>query len=175
MVYLLSHGAGIADFAPDDSTLVFVDSPAEAAPVNTSAYGSANIGEKNVVLRRCSLAAGKNNRCEQDFAIALGRSAEATHYCSFVWAPSVKTSSPGTGTFTVGTPATKMSTAVDYSRPGERPMYMGVGGRAIPMHRYMLACMIEELKHSKQMRELLQEALASEADELSAEVAGDMV
>lgn len=171
---LLAFGAGIAVFEPDDSSLVFVDSPAKPAPASTSTYGSVNIGENNSVIRRCSLAVGKNNKCEQDFTVALGRNAEATHYGAFVWAPSKTTKSPGAATFTIGTPATNMANAVAYNRLGDRRLYVGVGDKAVPMHRYMLACIIEELKHSKQMRDLLSEALASTANELSTVVAEDM-
>lgn len=173
--YLLTYGGGVCDVEPEDTTLVFVDSPEEPAPANTSTYGSVNIGEKNKVIRKCSLAAGKENACEGDFAVALGRKAHADHYASFVWAPAKEVHSPGSSTFTVGLNAGgNLKNVVKYDRPDYKTMYVGNGQKTWPMHRYMLACIIEELKHSKQMRDLLSEALASTANELSTVVAEDM-
>lgn len=112
---LITYGGGVCDVEPDDSSLVFVDSPAKPAPANTSTYGSVNIGEKNTVIRRCSLAAGKDNRCEGDFSVALGRKAHADHYASFVWAPANEVNSPGTGTFTVGLKTTDIKKAAGWN------------------------------------------------------------
>ena len=84
------------------SDLVFIDKPLLLGPANTSTYSSINIGTLNKVLRRCSMAVGKNNISESDFAIALGRKANARHYCSFVWGPGSTTDSVTTGSFNIG-------------------------------------------------------------------------
>lgn len=100
---LSSYGAaGFSDFDYDDSSLVLIDSPTLSGPANTSTYSSLNVGTSNTVVRRCSMAVGKQNNSEADFAIAMGRRANAQGYASFVWAPASKTYSAGNYTFTIG-------------------------------------------------------------------------
>lgn len=52
-------------------------------------------------------------------------------------------------------------------------MHVGCGKKTWPMHRYLLACIIDELKHSKTFRDQLREALDSTEDQLSADVDSD--
>ena len=110
---LSNYGAyGFSDYDYDDQSLVLIDSPTLSGPANTSTYSSLNVGTVNTVVRRCSMAVGKNNRSEADFAIALGRRANAQGYATFVWAPGKNTYSVGeTGTFTIGVDAVNLATA----------------------------------------------------------------
>jgi hypothetical protein len=88
--YLSSNGIMFPDFDFDDYAVIFSDKPTLSGPANASTYSSIAVGIDNVCLRRCSVAAGKNNVSESDFAIALGRGARAKHYCSFVWSPNAR-------------------------------------------------------------------------------------
>lgn len=54
------------------------------------------------MMRRCSMAVGKNNISEADFSVALGRRANARHYCSFVWGPASTTNSVTYNSFNIG-------------------------------------------------------------------------
>lgn len=81
---------------------MFIDRPLLLGPSNASTYSSINIGTLNKVMRRCSMAAGKNNISEADFSVALGRRANARHYCSFVWGPATTTNSVTPSSFNIG-------------------------------------------------------------------------
>ena len=93
---------GFIDFDYDDASLVFIDKPLLLGPSNTSTYASINIGTLNKVMRRCSMAVGKYNISEADFSVALGRRANARHYCSFVWGTSSTTNSVTPYSFNIG-------------------------------------------------------------------------
>ena len=93
---------GFTDFDYDDASLVFIDKPLLLGPSNTSTYSSINVGTLNKVMRRCSMAVGKNNISEADFFVALGRRANARHYCSFVWGPASTTNSVTPNSFNIG-------------------------------------------------------------------------
>ena len=92
--HLVKYGARFDDFDYDDSSLVFIDMPTLSGPANTSTYSSLNVGTMNKVMRRCSMAVGKQNISESDFSIALGRRGVAKDYISFVWSPGSTTKSP---------------------------------------------------------------------------------
>lgn len=102
---------GFYDYDYDDQSLVLIDSPTLSRPANTSTYSSLNVGTVNTVVRRCSMAVGKNNRSEADFAMALGRRANAQGYATFVWAPATNTYSVGNSTFTIGLAANNLNEA----------------------------------------------------------------
>lgn len=102
---------GFSDFDYDDASLVLIDRPTLSGPATTSTYSSLNVGVSNTVVRRCSMAAGKQNVSDADFAMAFGRRANANGYASFVWAPATKTYSPGNYTFTIGVKANSLATA----------------------------------------------------------------
>ena len=93
---------GFTDFDYDDASLVLIDKPLLLGPSNTSTYSSINVGTLNKVMRRCSMAVGKNNISEADFSVALGRRANARHYCSFVWGPASTTNSVTPNSFNIG-------------------------------------------------------------------------
>ena len=93
---------GFIDFDYDDASLVFIDKPLLLGPSNASTYASINIGTLNKVMRRCSMAVGKYNISEADFSVALGRRANARHYCSFVWGTSSTTNSVTPYSFNIG-------------------------------------------------------------------------
>lgn len=95
-------GAQFGDFDYDDACVVFIDKPLLSGPTNTSQYSSLNVGTSNKVLRRDSLAVGKENVSEMDFAMAFGRRAAAQHYCTFIWAPATYISTDAPQTFNIG-------------------------------------------------------------------------
>lgn len=133
-------GIQIHDYDYDDASLVFIDKPTLSGPANTSTYSSVNIGAENKVLRRCSLAVGKQNTTESDFCIALGRQASANHYCSFVWAPAKNIKSVDTGTFTIGL----RDTIANYLNPKKSIMpniYVAdAKGNNMELHKFIWGC-----------------------------------
>ena len=70
-------GIDFTDLDYDDASLVFIDYPSMPGPSTEATYASMTVGNANTVLRRCSFAAGKENKTESDFCVALGRRAEA--------------------------------------------------------------------------------------------------
>ena len=97
-------GIDFTDLDYDDASLVFIDYPSMPGPSTEATYASMNVGNANKVLRRCSFAAGKENKTESDYCVALGRKAEAKHFASFVWAPATKIKSAKDYSFTIGLP-----------------------------------------------------------------------
>lgn len=97
-------GIDFTDLDYDDASLVFIDYPSMPGPSTEATYASMTVGNANTVLRRCSFAAGKENKTESDFCVALGRKAEAKDFCSFVWAPACTIKSPKAYSFTIGLP-----------------------------------------------------------------------
>lgn len=124
----------------DDASLVFIDYPTLLGPSNESTYSSLNVGAENTVLRRCSMAAGKENRTESDFCIALGRKAQANHYNSFVWAPNTKIKSPDNHTFTIGLKDTIDNCKLSSST--KRTLYVAdSNGKSEELHSFIWGCL----------------------------------
>ena len=134
-----------SDFDYDDASLVFIDKPLLLGPANTSTYSSINVGTLNKVLRRCSMAVGKNNISESDFAIALGRKANARHYCSFVWGPGSTTDSVTTGSFNIGIGQTldaAHSNASDSSSNRPDIYVVGTNNEYEHIYKYAVECLL---------------------------------
>lgn len=147
--HLNTQGITFNDFDYDDASLVFIDQPTLSGPANTSTYSSMGIGAENTILRRCSLVAGKNNKSESDFCVALGRKAEANHYCSFVWGPNSSGSikSPKNRSFTIGVYGTLDST---YKNDTNKTFYIAdYTGKSEPIHTYVNNCLINENNHTE--------------------------
>ena len=132
-----------SDFDYDDASLVLIDKPLLLGPANTSTYSSINVGTLNKVLRRCSMAVGKNNISEADFAIALGRKANARHYCSFVWGPGSTTDSVTTGSFNIGIGQSLNSAHVNASTTDGSDIYIvGTGDQHEHIYKYVIECLL---------------------------------
>lgn len=172
---MLTRGAAFCDFAADDYSLAFPDKPTLPGPDTKAVYGAAAVGEKNVVKRRCTLAAGKDNTCEQDFAIAMGRKAHADHYNSFIWANNKNTHSAGSSTFTVGMMGSGLRNMVNYmNEKFVDPMWVSdANDKKFLFHRWMLMWIIEQIKHCKKLREEFKAALNSTENQMKDVVAAD--
>ena len=142
--YLTGYGIVFPDFDFDDYAVIFADKPTLSGPANTSTYSSINVGTENKCLRRCSMTVGKQNTAEADFAIALGRRAQANHYCSFVWGPAVEyVKSPKDYTFTVGQ-RDRLSNLIK-SSSGSRTLYVANKfGESAELHKFVLSCIAED-------------------------------
>ena len=134
---------GFTDFDYDDASLVFIDKPLLLGPSNTSTYSSINIGTLNKVMRRCSMAVGKQNVAESDFSIALGRRAKALHYCSFVWSPAKNISSVTANSFNIGMPGPLSDIHKNASKNDGADIYV-IGSDNTPEHiyKYVVECLL---------------------------------
>lgn len=143
------------EFDNDDVSLMFVDQPGIPAPANTTTYGSLAIGAKNTVLRRCSMAVGKNNRTESDFCVALGRKAIADRYNSFVWAPAVNISAATDNSFTIGQRA-NLSTACTQNGAYARTIFVAdSSGNKKELMEFICDC----VKNDPHINKLMKDAL----------------
>ena len=134
---------GFTDFDYDDASLVFIDKSLLLGPANTSTYSSINVGTLNKVLRRCSMAVGKNNISEADFAIALGRRANARHYCSFVWGPGSTTDSVTTCSFNIGIGQSLNNAHTNASMTDGSDIYIvGTGDQHEHIYKYVIECLL---------------------------------
>ena len=122
---------------------MLIDKPLLLGPSNTSTYSSINIGTLNKVMRRCSMAVGKNNISEADFSVALGRRANARHYCSFVWGPSSTTNSVTTGSFNIGIGQTLDAAHSNASSINDSSDIYVVGkDRHEHIYKYVIECLL---------------------------------
>ena len=133
---------GFTDFDYDDASLVLIDRPLLLGPSNTSTYSSINIGTLNKVMRRCSMAAGKNNISEADFSVALGRRANARHYCSFVWGPASTTNSVTYNSFNIGISQNLDVAHSKASTDDSSDIYVVGKARHEHIYKYVIECLL---------------------------------
>ena len=134
---------GFTDFDYDDASLVLIDKPLLLGPSNASTYSSINVGTLNKVMRRCSMAVGKNNISEADFSVALGRRANARHYCSFVWGPSSTANSVTHSSFNIGISQNLDAAHSKASIDDSSDIYVVGKDRHEHIYKYVIECLLE--------------------------------
>ena len=133
---------GFTDFDYDDASLVLIDKPLLLGPSNASTYSSINVGTLNKVMRRCSMAVGKNNISEADFSVALGRRANARHYCSFVWGPSSTANSVTHSSFNIGISQNLDAAHSKASIDDSSDIYVVGKDRHEHIYKYVIECLL---------------------------------
>lgn len=152
---LTAQGLRPHEFDYDDVSLMFVDQPGIPAPANTTTYGSIAVGAKNTVLRRCSIAVGKDNKTESDFCVALGRKATADKYCSFVWAPNTPIKAAGHSTFTIGVGG-KLSDATHDWASKQRKIYVADNeNNSMELMEFICECVKNDRNINRMMKTAL--------------------